>query len=246
MNVKMVLAYDGSRYDGWQKQGNTQKTIQGKLEQLLTRLEGEAVEVHGAGRTDKGVHAKGQVMNCHLKQSWDEQELLKQMNHYLPEDIAVLSVEEVEPRFHARLWATGKEYHYSINMSEIPVVFGRQYIYQYGKGLDLEAMRACVPYLVGTHDFRSFCSNPRMKKSTVRQIYDIQLAVEGEQLTIKVRGEGFLYNMVRILVGTLVEVGEGKRSPGDIPGILEAKNRQAAGFTAPPEGLVLHHVEYMR
>lgn len=246
MNYKMVLQYDGTRYDGWQKQGNTAHTIQGKLETVLARMIGAPVAVQGAGRTDAGVHAYGQTASFQLSEEKPAEEIRQYLNHYLPEDIEVLSLEEAPKRFHARLSAIRKTYLYRIGTGDRKHVFDRKYLYRQDGRLDISAMRRAAKILLGTHDFRSFCSNKRMKKSTVRTLYDIQIQEdkEGQEIRISFTGNGFLYNMVRILTGTLIEIGQGERQPEEICVILQAKNREAAGFTAPPQGLVLVSVEY--
>lgn len=243
-NVKMVLEYDGTRYDGWQKQGNTGNTIQAKLEQVLERMTGVPVEVHGSGRTDAGVHASGQTANAHLETRLSAQEIKAYMNQYLPEDIRVLSAEEVQPRFHSRLNAVSKIYTYYVDMAEKTSVFDRRYVYTLGERLDVDAMRAAAGNLCGTHDFKSFSTGKTGRKSTVRTIWDIRIGVEGTKLKIEFFGNGFLYNMVRILTGTLIEVGQGKRSPQSMGQILEARERAQAGFTAPAKGLFLSAVFY--
>lgn len=243
-NYKMVLSYDGTRYDGWQKQGNTANTIQGKLEALLSRLTGEAVEIHGSGRTDAGVHAMGQVASFQLERQWDCARLQEACNQYLPKDMAVCSIAEAKPRFHARLNAVEKTYQYRIHTGHVRNVFERNYVYEYGSSLNTVAMRAAADLLIGTHDFQSFCSTKRSKKSTVRELYEIRMTEAAEEIILTFRGNGFLYNMVRILTGTLIEVGEGKRAPETMPAILAAKDRAAAGFTAPAEGLMLMAVGY--
>lgn len=243
-NYKMILAYDGTRYDGWQKQGNTGNTIQGKLEAMLSRLTGEEVEIHGSGRTDAGVHALGQVASFKLKNKWNCARLQEACNQYLPKDIAVCSLEEAEPRFHARLNAVEKTYRYRIFTGSVRNVFERYYVYEYGNPLDTKAMREAAALLIGTHDFQSFCSTKRSKKSTVRILHEIYIAEEGDEVILTFRGNGFLYNMVRILAGTLIEVGEGKRIPEEMSAILSAKDRTTAGFTAPAEGLILMTVGY--
>lgn len=244
MNYKLTLQYDGSRYDGWQKQGNTPNTIQGKLEAILSRLEGESVEVHGAGRTDAGVHAEGQVASLRLKNALPPHELLRYVNQYLPEDIAVTAAEEAPERFHARLSAKGKEYRYSIRLGFAPDVFRRKYQYRVENALDMDAMKKAAAVLTGTHDFRSFCSLKRYKKSTVRTVHSIDIVLEGSDMSITYRGDGFLYNMVRIMTGTLIEVGLGERSPDEMCNILSALDRSRAGKTAPAQGLCLVKVEY--
>lgn len=244
MNVKLTIQYDGTRYDGWQRQGNTDNTLQGRLEGVLSRMVGKPVEIQGAGRTDAGVHARGQVASVHLPEGYTPQEVQNYLNRYLPEDVAVVDVVEVGERFHARLSATGKEYRYHIRMGSVPDVFARKYQYRVEEPLDLAAMERAAGYLTGKHDFRSFCGNRRFKKSTVREVFHIGVEVCGSDLTLIYRGDGFLYYMVRILTGTLLEVGLGQRTPESMVDILEAKERTAAGKTAPAQGLVLQEVYY--
>lgn len=244
MNFKLTIQYDGTRYDGWQRQGNTDNTLQGRLEGVLSRMVGKPVEIQGAGRTDAGVHARGQVASVHLPEGYTPQEVQNYLNRYLPEDVAVVDVVEVGERFHARLSATGKEYRYHIRMGSVPDVFARKYQYRVEEPLDIPAMERAAGYLTGKHDFRSFCGNRRFKKSTVREVFHIGVEVCGSDLTLVYRGDGFLYNMVRILTGTLLEVGLGQRTPESMVDILEAKERTAAGKTAPAQGLVLQEVYY--
>ena len=244
MNVKLTIQYDGARYDGWQRQGNTDNTLQGRLEGVLSRMVGKPVEIQGAGRTDAGVHARGQVASVHLPEGYTPQEVQNYLNRYLPEDVAVVEVVEVGERFHARLSATGKEYRYHIRMGSVPDVFARKYQYRVEEPLDLAAMERAAGYLTGKHDFRSFCGNRRFKKSTVREVFHIGVEVCGSDLTLVYRGDGFLYNMVRILTGTLLEVGLGQRTPESMVDVLEARERTAAGKTAPAQGLVLQEVYY--
>lgn len=241
---RLTLTYDGSRYNGWQKQGNTKNTIQEKLETLLTRLLGEEIEVAGSGRTDAGVHAMGQVVSFHCTHKQDCTALLSEIRRYLPEDIGAVSLSEAAPRFHARLNAVGKTYVYRIWNSDAPNVFERKYMYTVPDALDLEAMETAAADLIGTHDFMSFCANKRMKKSTVRTIQSIRMERLGNELRFTVTGDGFLYNMVRILVGTLLEVGMGKRDPHSMSALLDAKDRAQAGYLVPPHGLRLEEVYY--
>lgn len=243
-NYKITLMYDGRKYNGWQKQGNTDKTIQGKLENLFTRMEGYEVEIHGAGRTDAGVHALGQVFNVKLNAKWDTKKLKETINTYLPADIAVTDVTIVDDRFHARLCATRKHYRYRIYIGRNKDVFNRYYLYHYGKELDINKMKEAAKLLCGTHDYKSFCANKKMKKSTVRTVESIDIYTRDEELILDFIGDGFLYNMVRILTGTLIEVGEGRRMPEEMLDILEGKDRVLAGGTAPAEGLTLVSVSY--
>lgn len=243
-NYKIVVAYDGTRYKGWQSQKSTDATIEGKIEGVLEKATGHPVDVIGSGRTDAGVHAKAQVANFHIEETFLEEEILSLLNRYLPEDIAVLSVEEVPERFHSRFSATEKIYQYRIHTGKIPEVFERKYVYTHAQPLCVDAMRQAAKYLIGTYDFTSFCGNKHMKKSAVRSVYEIRFDVTEEEIKITYRGNGFLQNMIRIMTGTLIEVGQGKRKPEEMPAILEAKNREEAGYTAPPQGLILLEVIY--
>lgn len=243
-NYKMILAYDGTRYNGWQKQGNTENTIQEKLERILQEISGVETEVFGSGRTDAGTHATGQVMNFHMDWNGTAEALLDVFNAKLPEDLAALSIEEMPPRFHSRLSAKAKHYSYSIWKSKRPPVFERKYTFRCTERLDTAAMQQAAAGFIGTHDFKSFCANKRMKKSTVRTIYDIAFEETEDKLILHFYGNGFLYQMVRILTGTLIEVGEGKRNAGEMAEILQAKSREQAGFTAPSRGLFLREVFY--
>ena len=244
MNYKLTIQYDGSRYDGWQRQGNTDNTIQGKIEAVLSRLTGECVEIHGAGRTDAGVHAEGQVASVKLAGDRPAAEIMDYLNQYLPEDIAVVDVQQADDRFHARLSAVGKVYRYDIRLGATPNVFRRRFQYRVEQPLDVAAMKAAAQLLCGTHDYRAFCSNKRYKKSTVRTVSAIDIAVEGADMSMTFRGDGFLYNMVRILTGTLLEVGLGERKAEDMAEILASLDRTRAGKTAPAQGLTLVKVEY--
>ena len=229
-NFKLTLCYDGGRYDGWQRQDNSDNTIQGKLEVLLTRLLSQSVEVAGSGRTDAGVHALGQVCSFRAETELSCDELLREIRRYLPEDIGALALEEAEPRFHARLSCREKTYVYRIWNSEEPNVFERRWI--------------AAAQLVGEHDFTTFCANRHMKKTAVRNLKRIDIARSGGEIRITLTGDGFLYHMVRIIVGTLLEVGEGKREASEISAALAARDRMEAGPTAPAQGLTLWQVRY--
>ncbi len=243
-NYKLTIQYVGTRYDGWQRQGNTDNTIQGKLETLLSRLFGFPVEIIGSGRTDAGAHAYGQVANFRVPVDLPEQEVLEYMNQYLPKDIAVSSVEKVDERFHSRFNVKRKTYQYRIWNSCISNVFEKNFVYEMTDALDVDRMKEAAIYLIGEHDFKAFCSNKRMKKSTVRTIYEINIEELEPEIRITITGNGFLYNMVRIIVGTLLEIGMGEKKPSDVPAMLAGKDRRTTGYTVPPSGLMLMEVEY--
>lgn len=240
----LTLCYDGTRYSGWQKQGNTENTIQEKIEALLSRLLGQPVEVAGSGRTDAGVHARKQVCSFKAETEMNCRELLAEIRKYLPEDMGALSLSEAEGRFHARLSCTGKTYVYRVWNSAEPNVFERKYMYTFDKPLDLAAMRKAAETLRGEHDFSAFTSAKRMKKSAVRRIDGIDISEDKGEVRLVFTGNGFLYNMVRIITGTLLEVGAGERSVLSVTETLESRDRANAGFTAPPKGLILWDVYY--
>jgi len=248
-HYKMLIRYDGTRYLGWQKLGEPgsaewNKTIQGKLESILTKMSGETVTIDGSGRTDAGVHARGQVASFSLETSLTEEEIRDYLNRYLPGDIAVILVEKAAPSFHARRSALEKTYSYTILNDTIPDPFRDRFEYRVAEPLSAVKMREAASLMVGTHDFRNFCSSKRMKKSTVRTIHEIRIEEEGKRLILYFRANGFLYNMVRILTGTLIEVGKGERSADSIPALFWAEKREAAGYTVPGRGLVLESVKY--
>lgn len=243
-NYKLIIQYDGTRYKGWQSQKSTDVTIQGKLNSIFSQLEGSKVEVQGSGRTDAGVHAAGQVANVHLSVDKTAGEIAEYVNQYLPEDIGVVSVKEASQRFHARFSAVKKTYIYRIFNSGKPNVFGRKWMYSIPEPLDIPAMRKAALYLEGTHDFAAFCTGKSKKKSTVRTIYQIEILAKGEEVDITITGNGFLHNMVRIITGTLVEVGLKKRKPVEMTEILEQGIRERAGIKMPAKGLILWSVEY--
>lgn len=242
-NLRLDLCYDGTRYRGWQRLQNREDTIQGKLETALSRILGEPIEVSGSGRTDAGVHAKGQVASFHCESTMPSGEILMNLRRYLPEDIGIYSCKDVSPRFHARLNAKEKTYIYRIWNSNAPCVFERRYVTVLPEELDITAMRQAAETLCGQHDFSAFCTNAKMKKSTVRYIRSIEIEQVGEELRLRFTGNGFLQNMVRILAGTLIEVGRGERSANSIPALFGGK-RQDAGFLAPAQGLCLEEVVY--
>ena len=242
-NIRLDICYDGTRYRGWQRLPGKDDTLQGKLETALSRILEEPIEISGSGRTDAGVHARGQVANFHTESNMSAAEILANLRKYLPEDIGIYSCKDVSPRFHARLNAKEKTYRYRIWNSDAPCVFDRRYVAVMPETLDLEAMRAAADALVGEHDFSAFCGNPKFKKSTVRYIRSIDIRREGGEVVLEYTGNGFLHNMVRILTGTLVEVGRGERSADSIPALFGGK-RADAGFLAPAQGLCLMEVYY--
>ena len=244
-NFKMILQYEGTRYQGWQRQASTDNTIQGKLETLLSKMAGTSIEVCGSGRTDAGVHAFGQVANFHGDIQMEPEEIMDYMNFYLPEDIAVVSLKEVSERFHSRLNVTGKTYCYRVLNTKIPHVFDRRYVHVVEEKLDVEAMEKAAEYLLGTHDFKAFTSNKRSKKSTIRRMDEIRIEqVSGDEIRFWYSGNGFLYQMVRIMTGTLLEVGLHKRKPEEAAEILASKSREKAGELVPAKGLTLMEVRY--
>ena len=242
-NFALTLSYDGGRYRGWQKQGNTGATIQGKLEETLSRLLSQPVEVSGAGRTDAGVHARQQTASFRADTALSCGEILDGLRAYLPEDIGAEALSEAPLRFHARLSCRGKTYLYRIWNSASPCVFERKYVWRVQEALDEERMRRAADALTGTHDFAAFHTG-RSKKSTVRTLERIDIIRSGGDLRLFFSGDGFLYNMVRIITGTLVEIGAGRMTPEAAAAALESRDRATAGPTAPPQGLCLLETRY--
>ena len=242
-NFRLTVSYDGTRYFGWERQPG-KDTIQGKLESVLSRMTGAQVNVIGAGRTDAGVHAKAMTANAYMDTDMEPEQIRDYLNHYLPEDLCVSEVKQAADRFHARYRATGKLYTYTCYVGETKPVFQRKYVTVLDFQPDVEKMQQAARYLVGEHDFKSFCANPQMKKSTVRTVDSIEITRRREYLYFDFHGTGFLQNMVRILVGTLLEVGAGRLPPERVKEIIEAKDRTLAGPTAPPQGLCLMRVDY--
>ena len=243
-NFKVTLQYEGTRYQGWQKQESTDNTIQGKLEALLSKMAGTKVEIQGSGRTDAGVHAAGQVANFYLDTDQSPSQIMDYMNFYLPEDIAVISIEEVPERFHSRLNAKGKTYLYRVINSPVPHIFDRKYAWTVEEKLDVDAMRKAAAFLEGTHDYKAFTSLKKSKKSTVRTVECILIECVDDEIRFTFRGDGFLYHMVRIMMGTLIEVGLHKKKPEEITGIFEKGLRENAGELVPAKGLTLLEVRY--
>ena len=239
--------YDGGRYQGWQNQQD-RLTIEGTMEDVLEKILGaEAIKLIASGRTDAGVHAYGQVANFHLPDKGrieNIREFQQELNRNLPEDIRVYCVEEVAEGFHSRYDAVGKTYCYKIDTGERPGVFTRRYAYSFPEKLNLGEMNRAIPYLLGERDFRAFSSEKRKNKDTVRKLEEIRISTKDSMVFISFYGNGFLYHMVRILTGTLIEIGTGKKRVEELPHIFESKNRFLAGFMAPAHGLALVEVDY--
>ena len=242
-NLRLDMCYEGTRYRGWQRLSGTDNTIQEKLERTLSRILDEPITVSASGRTDAGTHAKMQVVNFHCSSQMPCEEILLQLRRYLPEDIGIYSCKNVSERFHARLNAKTKTYIYRVWNSEQPCVFDRKFVYIDPRPLDLECMQNAAAYFLGQHDFAAFCANKNSKKSTVRFIHDLTLRYEGNELIFRVTGNGFLHHMVRIIVGTLLEVGRGERSADSIAALFAA-SRAEAGELVPACGLCLTEVTY--
>jgi tRNA pseudouridine38-40 synthase len=245
-NIKLVLEYDGSRYDGWQKQAGNNKsiTIQDKIEGVLEKMENEPVTVIGAARTEAGVHAYAQIANFTTNTDMKLYEIKHYLNRYLPRDIAVLEVAEVPERFHSSFNAKAFRYEYKISMGEVQSVFERKYNYYSFHKLDILKMKQGAKHLIGKHDFKAFSDNRRMKKSTERTINQIDIYSDINEIVITIEADDFWPNMARIIVGTLIEMGEGNREPDSMKDILESGNRDKAGMTAEARGLFLQEVLY--
>lgn len=243
-NIKMTVEYDGSRYKGFQRLKNNDMTIQGKIESVLSKMVNEEVEIVGSGRTDMGVHAYGQVINFKTNIEDSIEKIQKYLYEYLPEDIVIRNIEEVGERFHSRYNAKSKVYLYRIDNNKFHNTFNRKYSYHVDKKLDLNLMKEASKFLIGEHDFTSFASSKSKKKSNVREIYSIEIQENNGVIEIYIEGNGFLYNMVRIISGTLIDVGLKRKTPKDIKEMLDMKNRAFASETAPSKGLFLYKVKY--
>lgn len=244
-NYKIIVEYEGSNYSGWQRQKNTAQTIQQKLENALSRLNKSQVSVIGAGRTDAGVHAAGQTANFFLDVDIPTEKVPFALNAELPADIICKKAEKVDLDFHARYSARGKKYRYRILNSNFNSVFVRKFVYNVHQKLDLELMKKAAALFEGCHDFASFCAAGSSVESTVRNIYSLDIySAENGEIWIDVIGDGFLYNMIRILVGTLIELGINKKKFSELENILASCDRREAGFTAPAQGLTLLEVFY--
>lgn len=244
-NLKLTIAYDGTRFVGWQRQAEGE-SIQGLIEDALARFEGAPVIVHGAGRTDAGVHALGQVASVRLTCAHDTSVLMRGLNAQLPDEVRVTAIDEAAPDFHARYGARSKTYRYLLSNTPVASPFERSYVWHLSERLDLDAMRTAAVTLAGTHDFAAFQSTGSDASSTVRRIArsEFPIRVKDELLAYEIEGDGFLRHMVRAIVGTLVEIGRGGRAPGSIEALLAGGSRAQAGATAPAQGLFLVRVDY--
>lgn len=242
---RMTVSYDGTRYRGWQRQQNTGQTVQSVIERELGRVLGERVQIQGSGRTDSGVHAFAQEASLKLREEIDAGKVQDELNCQLPEDIRVLRLQRVQNGFHARKSAAAKCYEYYVDLQEKPEVFTRRYTFHFPYRIDLPAMREAAEQLRGRYDCTSF-TDLTDSEDTVRTIYRIEITKTGEKLKMSFYGDGFLYHMVRILAGTLLDVGAGKIPASQIPAIRDAKDRKWSGFPAPAKGLFLKRVYYSR
>lgn len=242
--IKCIIAYDGTLFNGYQVQPN-QRTVQTDIENVLTRMhKGKPIRIHASGRTDTGVHAVGQVIHFDSEFTLEAEQWKRALNAQLPKDIYIKSVELVEPDFHARFDVVQKEYRYVIWNEKDENVFSRSQHYFFPFELNIEKMQEALQLLMGTHDFSSFCASNTDVKDKVRTIYKGTITKENNGIVIALVGNGFLYNMVRIIVGTLIEIGQGKREILSLKNALNARDRSTAGKTAPANGLFLWKVDY--
>ena len=241
--IFLRVAYDGTDFVGWQIQ-NEGRTVEGELNKAINALTGETIEVIGASRTDSGVHAKGNVAVFDTESSVAAERFMYALNSLLPEDISVVESKEVDPDFHPRHCSSIKTYEYRIFVSRINDPLKRRYAYRFPTELNVERMDDAAKYLIGEHDFKSFCCVRTQAETTVRKIYSADVFHDGDDIVIRVSGAGFLYNMVRIIAGSLMEVGSGKKDPIHIKEVLEGTDRTLAGPTAEPQGLTLVNIEF--
>jgi len=244
-NIKLVLEYDGGRYKGWQRQKTIKSTLQGRIEHVLHLMTGEKIELHGAGRTDTGVHALGQVANFHTRCNKALTEIECYLHKYFPDDINLLEIVEMPERFHSRLNAEGKEYLYRIwNHPFKKNIFSRMYYLHIKKPLNVEKMKQAAELFIGTRDFRSFTALKSRKRSTVRTISKIDILKKDNEIMLNFKGDGFLHRMVRVIAGTIIQAGLGEVSVSEVREMFEKEERSAAGFTAPPHALFLVKLIY--
>lgn len=247
-NIRLTIQYDGTRYKGWQRQrekNDNITTIQGKIENVLTKMLGEEIELIGCSRTDAGVHVENYIANFFTKSEYSFEEMKKYLLDYLPEDIVIKNIKLAGDRFHSRYNVKSKTYVYRIDNKDYMDVFNKRFSYYLKDKLDVVSMKKASNYLIGTHNFKSFTNlKANTKKSTIRTINFINIIENNGIIEIEINGDGFLLNMVRIIVGTLIEVGNKKINPEDIKDILEKENREFAGDKVPAKGLILKEIFY--
>jgi tRNA pseudouridine38-40 synthase len=243
-NYKLTIQYDGGRYKGWQRLGKGENTIQEKIEKVLREMTGEELEIHGCSRTDAGVHALFQIASFKLREYIEPEEIKTYLNRYLPDDISIIKAESCNGDFHARYSAKSKTYLYKIWNNKRPNPFLRKYSLHVEDELDIFQMKKGAQYFIGKHDFTAFTNAKSKKKSMVREIYSISIEKKDELILIRIRGNGFLHNMVRKIVGTLIRVGMGQILPKDVPQIIKSKDRSQADLIASADGLFLESIEY--
>ncbi|UNK19420.1 tRNA pseudouridine(38-40) synthase TruA [Paenibacillus sp. N3/727] len=243
-NYKLTIQYDGGRYKGWQRLGDSENTIQGKIENALSVMVGQSIEIIGSSRTDAGVHALAQVANFKISDNMPESKIMNFLNHYLPPDISITEVELVDDRFHARYNAKDKTYLYKIWNEAYSHPFMRKYSMHVGKKLDIEKMKSACQYFIGEHDFTAYSNAKSKKKDTVRKIYSLDVEEVEGFIQFRVSGNGFLYNMVRKMIGTLIEIGLGEKEAEEIPTILLSKERVQTGGMADACGLYLEKINF--
>lgn len=242
-NIKLTIEYDGKKFGGWQKQPN-KLNIQGEIEKAIGEITGENIELNASGRTDAGVHSLGQVANFKTNSKIEIGKIAIAINSKLKQSIRIINAEEVDENFHARYSCKGKKYRYVINNSQHGSAIYRDLEYHMPIKLDINAMKDAIKYFEGEHDFKGFKASGTSSKSSLRTIYSAKVIQNGDRIAIELKGNGFLYNMVRIISGTIVDVGLGKIKPEEIPEIIKAKDRSKAGKTLPPQGLYLVEVNY--
>ncbi|MBE6071620.1 MAG: tRNA pseudouridine(38-40) synthase TruA [Clostridium butyricum] len=242
-NIKLTIEFDGSNFCGWQKQPKG-RTVQETIEKAIHKATNEQIEINGSSRTDAGVHAKCMVANFFTNSTIPSEKFREAINVRLPEDVSIIKSEEVDEKFHARYSSKGKTYSYTIINRYERLSLGHQYLYHYRYKLDFDKMNEACKYFIGKHDFSAFMSPGSSIKTTIRTIYDLSLKKDGERIQVFITGNGFLYNMVRIIVGTLLKVGNGKIEPCEIKDIIKDGNRKRAGMCVPPNGLILEKVFY--
>jgi tRNA pseudouridine38-40 synthase len=242
-NIRLDIMYEGTKYQGWQRLGNTDNTIQGKIENVLSKMTEETIQIIGSGRTDAGVHAYQQVANFNTYSQKPLDEMKTYLNEYLPQDISITEIKEASERFHSRYNVMEKTYLYRIWREDYPPIFERPFVYWLNTPLNLDRIKEATSKLIGEHDFQGF-TNKKTKKSTVRNIKDIKIETTPNEIRFYLIADGFLYNMARIIVGTLIEIGREKRTINSIDHIFDSQVRSQAGEKVPAQGLTLHSVRY--